>query len=293
MRFIARFTRVRVLSLASLILTASVCTASSGASSPARAATIFQTPVEYVTTYADDCVTPQTVFNLGDTVCVQAGDFRSALEPGYRRFQWSAPNGNVADRIDIRADPQREKFTIPSTGDFAQVGPWYANTVNVDANRQVRARFTVRDPRNPFADLGLTKWGPSSFIPGDRVVYRVHVTNNGPDFAEGLTIEDAVPNDMVFVTVKQASGPEVECSTPAPGGTGSTFCKGKGLASYESLELAFYYEVSREVKEGTSFLASAEAFSSLQELNKVDNFCTHEYVYEVQADGGTDVVPDP
>src|SRR5687767_9685879 len=183
----------------------------------ARASSTLKSAEESIGTYDSDCVTPKTVFYLGDTVCAKAADFPFFPESGYRRLQWAAPNGHVADRVGIATDPDAHKFVIPTSGDLAQVGNWYASTVNPEANREVRARFIVRDRRQFFADLVITKWKLSDLIPGERIVYRLRVTNPGPDFAEGIEITDEVPEFMVFAGVRQSSGEQIDCATPKAG----------------------------------------------------------------------------
>ncbi|HEU4597617.1 MAG TPA: hypothetical protein VFS10_20990 [Pyrinomonadaceae bacterium] len=295
MCFIARFTRVALLCMSSVMLVANICAAASAsAPSPARAATMVQiSPVEYIKTYAGDCVTPQTIFYLGDTVCAEAGDINpDALASDARRFNWSAPHGLVADRGNIKSDPDYNRFQIPTSGDFARVGTWHVSTVNPDANREVRAKFIVRDIRNRFADLILDKWGPLFVDPGIRVPYRVILTNPGPDFAEQIEIYDEVPNDMVFYTVKQAAGPEVTCKTPEQGKPGKSVCFAKGLEVGEKLELVFYYVVSREVREGMSFTSSVEAYSLTEELDKRNNFSSYASVFPFPDSEETGVVEE-
>jgi uncharacterized repeat protein (TIGR01451 family) len=273
--------------MASAMLVAYVCAASSAAA-PAPAATMFRAPVEYIKTYAGDCVTPQTVFFLGDTVCAEAGDFAAPVTS--RRFNWTAPNGVAADRDGIKYDPQFNTFTIPASGDLALVGTWHVSTINHDANREVRAKFLVRNFRSRFADLVVTKWGPLFVDPGIRIPYRVVLTNPGPDLAEGIEIYDEVPNDMTFYTIKQASGPEVTCKTPGTGGTGRSVCFAKGLDVGEKLELVFYYVVSREVREGTSLTSTAEAYSQTEELDKRSNFSSYGSVFPFPDKDDTEVV---
>jgi uncharacterized repeat protein (TIGR01451 family) len=43
------------------------------------------------------------------------------------------------------------------------------------------------------ADLGLVKSGPASAKPGDTITYTLTVTNNGPDKATGVHLEDPIP----------------------------------------------------------------------------------------------------
>lgn len=293
MRFFARFTRVSVLCLSSVMFVTNVCATPAAAAPPPSAPALQeQAPDEYIKIYAGDCVTPQTVFNLGDVVCAEAGGFASSLADRSRRFYWSAPDALVPDTSDISADPDYNRFRIPDTGDFARVGTWHVSTVNPDANREVRARFIVRNPKIRFADIVLEKWGPPYIDPGDRVTYRVRVSNPGPDFAERVEITDSVPNEMTFLAYKQAAGPEVFCKTPGEGETGTSTCVAKGLESGEAVELVFYYVVNREVS-GRPFVSSAEAFSLTEELNKSDNFRFYQSTLPVIDEAETGGVEDP
>jgi uncharacterized repeat protein (TIGR01451 family) len=285
MRFIGKFTRVAVLCMASAVLVADVCAAPPA---PARAATMFRSTGEYVRTYADDCATPKTVFYLGDIVCAEAGDYGAPVNS--RRFNWTAPNGIAADRDGIKSDPQFNSFQIPLSGDLARVGTWHVSTINPDANREVRAKFIVRDRWSRFADLVLIKWGPLFIDPGLRIPYRVVLTNPGPDLAESIEIYDEVPNDMTFYTVKQASGPLVTCKTPDMGGTGRSYCVAKGLDVGEKLELVFYYVANREVREGTSFTSNVQAFSLTEDLDKNTNITSYASVFPFKVTEETDAV---
>lgn len=241
-----------------------------------RGVAAFQSGGEYVKTFAADCVTPQTVFNLGDTVCAEAGDFPAPLSARYRRFQWATPDGLAADMTNIKEAPQNDRFVIPTSGQLAQRGTWTVATVNGDSDRFAVAKFTVRDPKARAANLSISKDGPRYVLPGDRVSYKLWVTNPGPDFAEEVQIVDEVPTNMVFVALKQASGATLECSTPARGETGRSVCKVKGMATEEPIELVAYYQVNPEVKEGETCSSSTEVTSITEELNKNDNFCASE-----------------
>jgi len=67
------------------------------------------------------------------------------------------------------------------------------------------------------ADLRATKTGPSSAAAGSDVSFNVVVFNGGPDDATNVTLKDALPPGMTFVSSIQNSGPAFSCSTPAPG----------------------------------------------------------------------------
>ena len=78
---------------------------------------------EFVTTYADDCATPKTIFNPGEVVCVQAGNF-PVLNPDwgyrYRRFSWVSPGRQVMDQQQAaaRSDPKAFQSVVPHRLDW-------------------------------------------------------------------------------------------------------------------------------------------------------------------------------
>lgn len=283
-----RFPQLRTfaVSLFMFIATLAVAFSASTAANPARgtnpavAAAYEEGAGEYVTVYAKDCQTPQTVFNLGDTVCVTGGGFPLPLDSfNYRRLSWVAPDLAVANQVLFHSDPQTEYFEIPSSGEFAQPGTWYASTINVHSGRRVSGKFYVRNPRIPFIDLSISLSAPQSVLPGQRVRYNLSFHNPGPDFAEMVEIIDEVPTDMTFYALKQVSGPFFECKTPAVGETGRIVCVTKGLEVDETAQFAVYYIVNRDVREGTVFTSRSQITSYTEELRKENNFITTETIF--------------
>jgi uncharacterized repeat protein (TIGR01451 family) len=271
----------------------SVSTASNPVrNSPAVAAAYEESAGEYVTVYAKDCRTPQTVFNLGDTVCITAGNFPLPLDAfNYRRLSWIAPDLSVADQVLFRSDPQTEYFEIPTSGDLAQVGTWYATTINVHSGRRVNGKFYVRNPRIPFIDLSIAMSAPEHVLPGQKVRYNLSFHNPGPDFAEYVQFIDEVPTDMTFYALKQVSGPEFECKTPAVGETGRIICTTKGLQVDEKAEFAVYYLVDRDIREGTIFSSESQVWSSTDELRKENNITKTETLFPLPDAEGGDIDP--
>jgi uncharacterized repeat protein (TIGR01451 family) len=290
-----KFSHLRMFTVSLFMLIAtmawafSASTASNPASGNAPAAAYEEEGAgEYVTVYAKDCRTPQTVFNLGDVVCVTAGGFPLPLETfNYRRLSWVTPSLTVADQVLFRSDPQTEYFEIPTSGDLAQVGTWYATTINVHSGRRSSGKFYVRNPRIPFVDLSISTVVPESVQPGTRVKYILSFHNTGPDFAEGVQIIDEVPTNMTFYALKQISGPFFECSTPAMGETGRIVCQTKGLNVDETAQFAVYYLVDRDIKEGTLCNSQSQISSYTDELSKENNFTRTETVFPLpEADSG-------
>lgn len=227
-------------------------------------------PTEFVTVYAGDCVTPQTIFNPGDVVCVQAGNFPVATDWGhrYRRFSWVAPDRQIADQTNIKADPQYDRFAIPTSG---SAGTWYVTTLDSEASRYANAKFVVRYPFAIAADLAVFKDGPATVLAGQRVEFALTVTNPGPDTAEGIEFTTEVPSNMRFVAFKQADGPFFECKTPLRGETGRIYCATKGMRLDESARFYAYYVVDSDVREGSTCSATTYVSSSTEEMNKEDN----------------------
>jgi uncharacterized repeat protein (TIGR01451 family) len=242
---------------------------------------------EFVTTYADDCVTPKTVFDPGEVVCVQAGNFPVATDWGYhyRRFSWVAPDREVMEQTNIKADPQYDRFAIPSSG---SAGTWYVTTLDSESSRFANAKFIVRSPFTLTTNLAILKDGPATVFAGQRVEYAVTVTNPGPDTAEGIEFTTEVPSNMFFVAFKQADGPLFECKTPLRGGTGRIYCSTKGMRLDESARFYAYYDVGWEAREGSLCSAASQVTSYTEELNKVDNFVVTEsqVVLENPPEGG-------
>ena len=119
---------------------------------------------ESINTFASDCATSKTTFNLGDPVCAETMNALIAdpiVGSGVqRRFEWVTPDGNLFQSIgpDITTTTQSTSITIPATGPLAQVGTWTVKTVDSSNNGHAVARFVVVDPANANVDL----WCPIS-----------------------------------------------------------------------------------------------------------------------------------
>ncbi|HZG53043.1 MAG TPA: hypothetical protein VEZ40_12985 [Pyrinomonadaceae bacterium] len=267
MRRTPPFSLLRTSATLFLLTIATIATAISASTAPA-----FEEAgaSEFVTVYADDCATPKTVFNPGEVVCVKAGNFPLASDWGYRyrRFSWVAPDRQIMDQTNIKADPQFDRFAIPGG---ATAGTWYVTTLDVDSSRYANARFVVRRAYSYTTDLSIFKDGPETVFAGQRVEYMLQISNPGPDAAEGIEFVTEVPSNMTFVAFKQASGAFFDCRLPVRGGVGRIYCSTKGMQLDERAVFYAYYDVSREVKEGEVCSSNTEVTSYTEELRKEDN----------------------
>ena len=262
--------KFRLISVLSLICAALVCTLAFGGRAGEAAD-------EFVTIYAADCATPQTYFNLGDTVCVQVGNFPAPLTTRFRRVQWSAPDKAIARLSSLRADPQFTSFVIPSTGTLAQPGTWQVTTIDASGEGFAAARFIVRNPAILLADLWVTKLAPDYVLPGDKTLLTLQVGNPGPDYAEVVEFVSEVPSNMIFSALRQVSGPPFDCSTPENGEIGRTICRTKYMKEGDKAEFHFYYQVNPDAREGTVCSGGTSVSSYYtEERGKDDNFWTTE-----------------
>jgi uncharacterized repeat protein (TIGR01451 family) len=274
MPFIASLARARSLTLCALVATAICLTlTASPLFNPASAAPEGTSSTENVQVFAGDCRTPQTTFYLGDTVCVRTGEF--PLHPTaaelYRRINWAAPDLGVAETELVFADPEYDKFVIPTSGPFAQPGRWRVQTVDIETNARANATFIVRHPRYFFADMIIWKQGPDWVLPGDRIRYELTIRNSGPEYANGVQFAEDVPSNATFLALKQRTGSPFECQVPKEGDIGRILCSTRGMKLDEEAVFDVYYVVNREAREGDTCEGRTQVASQNDELNKYNN----------------------
>jgi hypothetical protein len=104
-------------------------------------------------TFAGDCTTPKTVYNIRDTDLAVCAKFTNAV-PGWRVI-WSNAHGVAVQTSTITAANSTATFTLTTS---SSVGDWrvilfepFGGTV------QAVTTFTVVDEDNPKADLAVSK----------------------------------------------------------------------------------------------------------------------------------------
>jgi len=176
-----------------------------------------------IETFASDCTTPKTDFDLGETVCAKiTGAPLGEVDRAARRIGWVSPYGSLAQGADIATDPQNGTYLIPSTqtqtftdsgGGTVVVdnrGTWTVNTYSTaDGSLRTSANFTVHDPDTPYVDLSVgqsvSETG-STVAAGSNGKFKIIVSNRGPDAGANVVLAGAVPNDSVFVAMTQPQG---------------------------------------------------------------------------------------
>lgn len=108
----------------------------------------------------------------------------------------------------------------------------------------IAASSNVQDPDNTdnsatvtttilapvVADLGITKTTSSgNAAPGASVAYTITLTNNGPDAASNVVVNDVLPSELLFQSINVPAG--FNCTTPAVGANGTINCTAASMAS--------------------------------------------------------------
>lgn len=250
-----------------------------------------QAPAEMIETFASDCTTPKTDFDLGETVCAKiTGAPLGDVDRAARRIGWVSPYGSLAQGADITTDPQNGTYLIPisQTQTFTDTGggevvvdnrgTWTVNTYSTsDGSLQMSASFTVHDPATPYVDLAVNQSvseANSTVAAGSSSLFSIFVSNRGPDAGATVVLAGAVPNDSTFVALTQTSGPTFSCTTPLLGGTGAISCSIASLSRGDTASFDLAYNVNAGTPNGTIITNNATISSATAELVPDDNAST-------------------
>ncbi|MBA3242773.1 MAG: HYR domain-containing protein, partial [Acidobacteria bacterium] len=259
---------------------------------------LFQTSgEETIETFAADCVTPKSIFTLGETVCAKVMN-APVLRPTrpLRRFAWVDVTNTTRQKTNIISNTQTDLFTLPSTQTSLigsemvdNRGEWTViSSSTTDGSARVKARFSVRDPLSAAANLTLTKivLGNGEVSAGSNVAFKIFLSNRGPDAAASVVLSDTVPANTTFVSGSQSGGPSFTCTNPAAGSTGTTNCTIGSLPAGAASEFLFIYEVGSTVPVDEFIVNTATVTSSTADRNDLDNSSSAAAVV-VGAGGGT------
>jgi uncharacterized repeat protein (TIGR01451 family) len=223
-----------------------------------------------VTTYASDCTTPKTVFNLQDadkTVCATATGAQATW-----RIIWS--NAKFVAVQNVPVGSGTSTFTLTAN---SSLGDWRVILFDpFGGSVQQVASFTVIDAANPSADLSISKSTISGNVSaGGQAVFALQVNNGGPSNATTVQLTDDVPPDTTFVSFAQLTGPVFNCMNPMVGSNGSTICTIGSLGRGESATFIATYEVGA-VSAGAVISNTASVSSATSDPNTDNNTSTAE-----------------
>jgi uncharacterized repeat protein (TIGR01451 family) len=224
-----------------------------------------------VTTYAGDCTTPKTVFNVQDadkTVCAKFTNVGSEW-----RVIWSNAHFVAVQDTAIPAN-NSSTFTLNLN---SSLGDWRVILFEPFGGAvQAVTTFTVIDEQNPSADVSISKGVISSGASaGHQLLYSIQVTNNGPSDAASVALTDAVPANTTFHSFGQLSGPTFTCTSPDEGDTGTTNCTITSLARGDTVIFIGTYVVDA-VSTGTVISNTASVSSTTPDPSSENNSSSAE-----------------
>jgi uncharacterized repeat protein (TIGR01451 family) len=132
-----------------------------------------------------------------------------------------------------------------------------------DASFIFAANFTVHDPAKQFVDLSLhhsTGTSESDVTAGSGSVFRLFLTNLGPDAAQTVVLSDTVPANTTFTSMSETTALGFICGVPDDGGVFT--CRLDSMPAGATAEFEFAYAVNSAVPDGTLITNNASVASS-------------------------------
>lgn len=203
-------------------------------------------PEDEVVTPGSDRIDPNLV-NLVETIDPAAGQRYSYVFDG---------NAQVLDHVLITESlfPKLRGF------EYARNDADFPESLRNDATRPERISdhdMPVAYFRLPQADVTVAK-SASPAVAGGTVTYTLALANAGPDAAEAVSVEDALPAQLTFESAAAPSG--WSCATPAVGAGGTVSCSTGEMASAAQVRIAA--RVGCAVPDGTPIANSATVSST-------------------------------
>ena len=227
---------------------------------------------ESIATFAEDCTTPKTDFNFGETVCAVVTNARLGAN---ERLVWGHTDGFLARETMLTTATQSDQLLLTPTSIIGSVtvnnrGTWVISSIDVDGAPVATTRFTIHDPEVLTADLSVYKFpetGASKVNENSDVSFTISVSNLGPDTATDVELADLVPDATTFVSLTQTSGPIFSCT--------DSNCTIASLARGARANFTAAYHTNGVAAE-TLTTYSATVTSTTNELRAADNSATGE-----------------
>jgi len=222
---------------------------------------------ETIATFAEDCTTPKTDFDFGETICAVVSNVRVG---GNERLYWGHTDGFLAREAFLNSATQTDSLLLTPTSTINgetlnNRGTWRIRSIDTDGAPVAETSFTIHDPATLTGDLSVYKFnadGLSKVNENTDIKFTINVSNFGPDAASNVSLQDFVPDATTFVSLTQTSGPAFTCQ--------DSNCTIASLAKGAAANfLAVYHTNGVAVETPTSF--SATVSSDTAELRPADN----------------------
>ncbi|HEX7316862.1 MAG TPA: PxKF domain-containing protein [Pyrinomonadaceae bacterium] len=226
-------------------------------------------------TFAADCTTPKSDWNLGEVVCAKVSGVTSAS-----LVQLVNPSGYAVIRTEVGVGASSVSFTIPAdetidvdTDTFDNRGTWRVALVSaIDLGTRLAVPITVHDPNDTVANLQVVKTlADTQATAGANIRALVRVYNAGPDAAANVEFTDTPPANTTFQSLQQTGGPTFACTTPAVDTTGPSVCTIASLARDTAADFVVTYKVNGNIPNATDLSTTATAETTTTETASADN----------------------
>lgn len=228
---------------------------------------------ETIATFAEDCTTPKTDFNFGETICAKV---TNAPVGANERLIWGHTDGFLAREVFINSSTQSDQLLLTPTSILGgetvnNRGTWRIRSVNTDGEPAAETTFTIHDPETLTGDLSVYKFiesGESKVNENTDVSFTISVSNFGPDDASNVELADFTPAATTFVSLTQVSGPAFTC-------TDSNCTIASMLRGARANFVAVYHTNGVAAETPTSYTATVS--SDTAELRPADNSAAGEF----------------
>jgi uncharacterized repeat protein (TIGR01451 family) len=121
------------------------------------------------------------------------------------------------------------------------------------------------------ADLAVASSGPATATTQDTLTYTITLTNDGPDTAYGVALDDAVPAHTTFASFAQQDGPTFDLASPAVGAAGTVNATRGQLASGEVAAFTLQIVVDAATADQTKITNATNAASAIHDPDPSDD----------------------
>lgn len=228
---------------------------------------------ETIATFAEDCTTPKTDFNFGETICAVVSNARVG---GNERLVWGHTDGFLARETALNNVTQSDSLLLTPTSvingaTLDNRGTWRILSIDVDGAPVSDTTFTIHDPATLTGDLSVYKFnsdGLTKVNENSNINFTISVSNFGPDTASNVSLQDSVPDATTFVSLTQTSGPAFTCQ--------DSNCTIASLAKGAQANFVAVYHTNGVAAETpTTFTATVS--SDTAELRPADNSVSGEF----------------
>jgi uncharacterized repeat protein (TIGR01451 family) len=200
--------------------------------------------------------------NPGDASGTMQASVLVPAGTGQANYHDFASGGRAGDLGGINVDPSDGSFWAANE---------FANTQSTANWGTAIANFTISSPL-PSADMAVTASGPSSVTAGTNATYTITITNNGPNAASGVVLNDTLPAGSSFVSMTQTAGSD-SFSLTQSGGTATETASGS-IASGSSDTFSLVVFAPSSLGNGAPFNDTASVNASNPDPNTGNNSAT-------------------